>query len=362
MGEEKNKWFGIPFVPSVRLPPVRQTISNVLWRSNKKDQECFDINGLNVKITNDTKLSFEKVEHFVDDFIEVFVPEKLDGLYRINNEIKTAHRLENNEELSCKYSEADEIVQCLRKKVLDVERVRVLLLEEEIDDFDLRVHPAKIKVRQAIVDFMKSSKTKPVNMDTNHTTYNATHCRSPNARDLMSFLSSDNEQCSEIQSTSFTEMSDIDIAISEQDTMEVLHLNDDGINIEAVERLNQDLMELHALMNDLHTAVHSQGETVDTIADHIEDASDNVEKGKQQLKKATLLKAAMFPVLGAVIGGAVGGPIGFVAGMKVGSITGGVAMAGVTGTVIGYQSGKYVKKKQTVEEIPLNDMEPLKDR
>uniref|UniRef100_H2YG69 t-SNARE coiled-coil homology domain-containing protein n=1 Tax=Ciona savignyi TaxID=51511 RepID=H2YG69_CIOSA len=238
-------------------------------------------------------------------------------------------------------------------RIVDVEKVRLLILDDDLDDFDLRVHPAKLKVREAVVDFMTNS-NKSKNIAASHSA--ELHSRSPNARDLMSFMQSDGEQHGQLQAQAVCSSQNQQEDAFEQD-MEIVHLNNDGLDIEAVERLNQDLIQLHALMNDINTMIHHQAETVDTIADHIEDAAGNVEVGKQQLKKASYLKVAMFPIVGAVIGGVVGGPIGFVAGMKVGSVTGGVAMAGVTGGVLGYQGGKIMKKKHGNEEIPMKELD-----
>ena len=53
------------------------------------------------------------------------------------------------------------------------------------------------------------------------------------------------------------------------------------------------------------------------------------------------MKAAIFPLAGAVVGGLVGGPIGLLAGFKVAGVA-----AAVGGGVIGYQGGKLIKKKR----------------
>lgn len=68
----------------------------------------------------------------------------------------------------------------------------------------------------------------------------------------------------------------------------------------------------------------------------------------------------MFPVVGAVVGGAVGGPIGFLAGLKLGSVTGGLAAAGITGTVIGYQV--LVSKAAIVVPRTLHDLNFVSSR
>nr|CAB3266673.1 syntaxin-17-like [Phallusia mammillata] len=185
--------------------------------------------------------------------------------------------------------------------------------------------------------------------------------RSPKARDLLSFLNGEETNDSNFQETSFNEHQ---IQTVEEQLPEVKKIDDDNLTLitcdktsleESLENLNHELLEVQELMNEFHQFVHLQGETVDEISGNVDCAEDNVIQGNVQLKKANILKAALFPILGAVVGGAVAGPIGFVAGAKVGSVTGGLAMAGVTGSVVGYQGGKLLKKRQQ-EQIELSNL------
>ena len=52
----------------------------------------------------------------------------------------------------------------------------------------------------------------------------------------------------------------------------------------------QDVTDLHKLMLELHSLVADQGETSDSIADHIQNAEEHVESANKHLKKTTIVK------------------------------------------------------------------------
>ena len=47
-------------------------------------------------------------------------------------------------------------------------------------------------------------------------------------------------------------------------------------------------------MLELHSLVAEQGEVSDSIADHVQNASEHVEAGNKQLKKATIAKVSRY--------------------------------------------------------------------
>lgn len=120
--------------------------------------------------------------------------------------------------------------------------------------------------------------------------------------------------------------------------------------------LNQGLLELNELIHDFSTLVHEQQETVDSIESNIESAQVNVEEGVTHLGKASKLKAAAFPIIGAAVGGLCGGPVGLAIGLKAG------AAIGVSGGVLGFFGGQYFKKKQEeTTDIQLDNLSSRKE-
>lgn len=73
----------------------------------------------------------------------------------------------------------------------------------------------------------------------------------------------------------------------------------------------------------------AQGELINQVETHTENAVANVHAGTQHLAQASRFKAASYPLLGALLGTCVGGPIGLLAGMKLG------AAAALSGSFLG---------------------------
>ncbi|KAF8777510.1 Syntaxin-17 like protein [Argiope bruennichi] len=105
--------------------------------------------------------------------------------------------------------------------------------------------------------------------------------------------------------------------------------------------LRKQLLEVHSLIHQFASLVFRQQDSIDNIQSNIVETHENVRIGTSYLKKASLLKAATFPIAGAVVGGILLGPVGALAGFK---LLGSVAcMAG--GSAIGYGAGLGLKKK-----------------
>ncbi|GFS94912.1 syntaxin-17 [Nephila pilipes] len=109
--------------------------------------------------------------------------------------------------------------------------------------------------------------------------------------------------------------------------------------------LRKEILEIHSLITYFTSLVFRQQESIDSIQSNIVQTHENVKIGTEYLKKASVLKAATFPLLGAVIGGVALGPIGALAGFKVlGSFA---CIAG--GSALGYKAGVKLKEKR--EEV-----------
>ena len=96
-------------------------------------------------------------------------------------------------------------------------------------------------------------------------------------------------------------------------------------------------------MNEL---VSIQGEHVELVHENVEEAQVQVEAGEQQLATALKYKQTMYPLLGGLMGMAVCGLPGMVVGLKAGSL------ACVSGGIIGFAGGRFLKKANTTIEVP----------
>ncbi|XP_064466235.1 syntaxin-17-like [Ornithodoros turicata] len=108
--------------------------------------------------------------------------------------------------------------------------------------------------------------------------------------------------------------------------------------------LHKDLIDLNAMVHAFSRLVFEQKENVESIADHITQAEENVVAGTKSLGKAAKLQKAVLPVAGALLGVAVGGPVGLAIGVKMG-----LACA-LGGSLLGFTGGKALQYRQSKSE------------
>ena len=106
----------------------------------------------------------------------------------------------------------------------------------------------------------------------------------------------------------------------------------------SAEALQSDLIEIQALFNQLVQLATEQQRPILRLEEHTQHTEANLAVGQENLNYAAKLKAAAFPVTGALIGGLIGGPIGALAGLK------GAALIGVGGVSLGAAAGWGIKK------------------
>lgn len=110
------------------------------------------------------------------------------------------------------------------------------------------------------------------------------------------------------------------------------------------EKLQDEIQDLHQMFHQLHGEVHVQKESVNVIANNVEETQVQVEQGEQSLKQAVRYKKAMYPVCGGLIGMCIGGPVGMLAGAKIGGA------AAVCCAFLGFTGGTAIKKKEEKDE------------
>eukprot|EP00051_Salpingoeca_urceolata_P033480 m.20851 g.20851 ORF g.20851 m.20851 type:complete len:319 (+) comp6290_c1_seq1:60-1016(+) len=116
-----------------------------------------------------------------------------------------------------------------------------------------------------------------------------------------------------------------------------------------MELLAQDAVELNEMMTDLLKELGDQREALFQVEDGMDDAAVNTHKATEQLIKSNRLKAASYPMAGALIGGAILGPVGLAAGFKLGA-----AFTAMIGMGLGSATGKVVSAKLN-EKIDKDD-------
>lgn len=121
--------------------------------------------------------------------------------------------------------------------------------------------------------------------------------------------------------------------------------------------LKKDLIDLNSMLHTFSRLVFEQKETVQSIADNVTQAEENVSAGTRSLKKAVQLQKALLPVTGALLGIAVGGPLGLVIGAKMGFACAlGGSLLGFTGARVLQRKAPLTKNSATDEGIELKDI------
>ena len=317
----------------------------MLWHKEERRKQRYVISKsldaqLGIKLSK--KLPFSKVKFYVDKFAEEQVPQFVDKIYKYCNDLQTVYTTLDENAVILTANFKREILMMI-EKLVEIEKLQAIVQCKDQDDFQLRVTPAKLKITYAVEDFFETNSSYSFLLETSNSTNFSTNSRSHKAKDLLSYLGGEelpvekNVQKRHIKNSPTKDNLKLQVIIENKEA-----------DIEAVELLNKDLKTLLKIMKELHNLVYDQSEMVDSIENHIENADDHIEDGNKILKKKVIAKAAMFPVVGAVIGGVIGGPIGFIAGMKMGSLTCGMAIAGIAGTFAGYQGGKMFKNNSTI--------------
>lgn len=222
---------------------------------------------------------------------------------------------------------ASRTVQQVKANLRQLERVRSQVYDEEVDHFDQQVQDLKVKAIEAVEGFLQISHVDQLVPTAN------SHENEAASRESGNLPSSQVMLQTHVQ----------------------LHVVPENVAAAASwEELQQSMEELNELVHQFADTVKQQGETVDTIECNIERAHGNVREGTLNLAKSSKLKAAMFPVAGALIGGVVAGPVGLLAGAKIG-------LAGaVGGGFAGFAGGKFLKSRQ--EKVVSLEMDNLQQR
>ncbi|XP_064596295.1 syntaxin-17-like isoform X2 [Liolophura sinensis] len=277
------------------------------------------------------KFPYKRVEPSISKFVMV-LETNIDRLKK--HQVKILKFL-NNEDWSSLHTEqvnASRTVQQINATVREMERARNQIQEEDWEKFDSRVLAVKKLAVEGVVEFMESCGGSDM------------HSRQDRSGPAILHVESDVADGPQGEGE---RMEDIELSSALQTHV----IPDNTEAAESWEHLRESLIELNALFHDFSTMIQDQQEKIDTIEENIDKAHENVQQGVYSLSKASKLKAAMFPVTGALIGGVIGGPVGLVAGLKVGSL------AAVGGGIVGFAGGRLVKGRQDkIQETELKNL------
>ncbi|GMT05792.1 hypothetical protein PENTCL1PPCAC_27966, partial [Pristionchus entomophagus] len=110
---------------------------------------------------------------------------------------------------------------------------------------------------------------------------------------------------------------------------------------EVTQQLERDIRDIEAIFSDLNNIVHEQGEMIDSIEESVESATNDVQRGQRDLRKAVDAKGRTSVMTAAVVGGVVvGGPAGVAASSAIVGVLGAVG-----GVVTGFYGANWFKRQ-----------------
>ncbi|CAM9934458.1 unnamed protein product [Lampetra fluviatilis] len=275
-----------------------------------------------------TPVPLRRLEPALNKFTRVAIPTDLERLARHQANIEKYNSQQDWKLLHHEQINASRTVQQLQFNVREMEKLRLLLRTADGAAFEHIVQPARDLASSAIAAFLRDP---------------ATSCppafSSLPPCDLLvrgDVASGPTEGAGERGGPPSTPPSSPQL----QDQLLALHeIPQEEDASESWEHLCEELTELNSLVTDFSYMVHNQQETIDSIEDKLEMASDNVRQGTKQIGKAAKSGTVMLPVAGAVLGGILGGPVGMLVGFKVAGVA-----AALGGGLLGFTGARAFQR------------------
>lgn len=271
-----------------------------------------------------SKLPFRRYKYALDRVVSVAIPLHI----RLLNEQSEQLELlaDRPLELRSEQLKASNTVKLLKQDLFELENLNRQVREEDQDKFQEKVEKPLRNAIEVLSCFMSvhSDVLGPL-LDLD----NGGIVDSPQFPDVVCDLNAPNP-----------DESDKTTKQQSSDQIQITKPIKEGTTADAWSYLRKELVEIHSLIRQFSSMVFGQKEHVDTIENNILQARENVREGTEHLKKASLLKAASFPIAGAIIGGAILGPIGALVGLKV------CVVGFASGSALGYTAGRRIKNKQ----------------
>ncbi|XP_077299739.1 syntaxin 17 [Arctopsyche grandis] len=290
------------------------------------------------------RLSLRRADISLNNFNCVAVPHLVGVLHTHRDNIRRFQATGEFDRIKNEQINATRTVIQLKHLLEEMDLLRQQIIEGDLNRFDQMTEKSRNLTNQAIKEYMS-----------------ITHC---NDNTISSSLSSGyssnspttfNEANDPNQTYSQNVNEDINLQIDEmQLTQEQIQQQEDCLK--SWEVLQGEVQELHELFVKFEEVIHVQAEPVNIVEENVETASLNVKSGVSLLERAERFKTAWYPIAGAVIGGCVAGPIGLVTGLKIGGL------ALISGTALGFTSGKFLKKKKESNSALSTNVTELSDK
>ncbi|GIX77920.1 syntaxin-17 [Caerostris extrusa] len=268
------------------------------------------------------KLPFRRLKLPLDQLVKTAIPFHVQQLKEHSDNIEGLKGKSQPLQLRQEQLKASKTLQLLKADLYEIQQLHLKVEDGDQQQFEQLIRDSLKSAVEAISDFMAF-----------HTDV------------LGPFLDIDGEQV--VESSDFPKLVcsgdlddpvDLSADLRPEDSQLLVHDRPSSGNSSFLLR---QLIEIHSLISDFASRVFRQQDSIDTIQCNIDQTRENVRIGTKYLKKASLMKAATFPLVGAVVGGVVLGPVGALVGFKLL----GSALCIASGSALGYGAGVKIKKK-----------------
>ncbi|XP_034104701.1 syntaxin-17 [Drosophila albomicans] len=270
-------------------------------------------------MTDDDKLPLKQAELSVQRFQDMAVPHHLGLLQNHRSNIEKSLALGDWQKIKKEELNAMRVIKQIKNLLLEMDTLREKLRDEDKPRFDELMKPGKTKAFEGMKTFAELQLKSPT-----------------------STLGSQYDEDQAVQIDNVPALQRTLPQLQANFQLEEHQLAQREACLEQMQRLQNEIYDLHGAFHVMRQMTHEQAASVQSIADNAEEALENVQEGERQLRTALTYKKAMYPVVGALLGTCVGGPIGMVAGIKAGGL------AAVGCGILGFTGGSVLKSNPNV--------------
>ncbi|XP_030560893.1 syntaxin-17 [Drosophila novamexicana] len=285
-------------------------------------------------MTEDTKLALRQAEVSVQRFRDMAVPHQLSLLENHRSNIEKSLALCDWQKIKKEELNALRVIKQMKNLLLEMDALRDKLQPEDQARFDELMKPGKDKAFEGMRRFAELQLKSPSSARASHYDEDQDN---PAVVDI--------EQVPALQHTL--------PQLQTNFQLEQHQLAQRQACLDQMERLQNEIHDLHGMFHGLRQLTQEQAVSVQSIADNAEEALENVQAGEGHLRNALKYKKAMYPMVGALLGTCVGGPIGLVAGMKAGGL------AAVGCGLLGFTGGSVLKSNPNVLQGNIEEQQEL---
>ncbi|XP_039449538.1 syntaxin-17 [Culex pipiens pallens] len=287
--------------------------------------------------SSEEKISLKLAEISIQKFNQT-IPQYLNLLKNHKCNIEKAFQLKDWDRIKREQINATRVIKQMKFLILEIDKVRSRVRNEELDRFDEGTDGAKKTALAGMGEYLEMQQKIAARSQSSYSFQEDDNYDDED--DLRrGRRNGDNQYQLAAQIPQITSSYD-------RQADELRHRAE---CLKEMEVLQRDIVEIQDLFQAVHKMAHGQAEMVTAVEENVEVTQIQVEEGVTALQRALRYKKAIYPMCGALLGSCIGGPIGLVVGLKAGGL------AAIGGGLMGFAGGKYIKNEEGVDVVDAID-------